>query len=537
MKPTDHITFKDLRPGAALRESLSRKFEAVVIIDAETKLAMPAHENACLLIGCIQNVEQLGSFLLETENFNCPILLLLPHGFDLSAPLHQNPLIDILELPTTNRTLQQRITFLLGIHQIVAQQQCQKLSIHRQLDLLYSRDALTGLFNRKHFNTILVEKMRDRSSANHDICLLVLNIDYFNSINRSLGFEFGDAILNQLGARLTETSRKEDVCFRYSGEEFVILHDCTGLATAQREANRLSRACTREPFRQGEKSRHISLSGGLVSMHTHKPCDHEEFICMMETALFVAKAEGRNRICTYTSPIEPGKAGDNSMAILRENLHRILEKTRRSAIDSLKLLTRDIAGPEYNNHIEHLSHYTTLLAEELGLPDAHRQTFQNSITLYNSLRFLLHHDLLNSPTQFTDAEKKIVADLPAKLEQLTDMFDYFTEEKRVLLCHGERYDGQGYPMGLSGDEIPLGSRIFTLANALAAMSSPRPFRPQLPANKILNELIQEAGGQFDPGLVHSSLIALEKSNAFGLDSDFYGQIRSKLYNSFPELRQ
>lgn len=535
------ITLDDLKDGSPLRKSLCKQFEGVAVSDPGTLLSGASLAASNLVLGPIGSSEDLSLFLQGVEGVSCPILLLIPENVALSVLLPKELLIDIQELPTNLKNLQQRIAFLSRVGQMIRQQHRQRISIDRQLDLLYTRDGLTGLYNRRHLNTLLADKFRNhmtpdkQMTTDKDFCLLILNIDYFNAINKGLGFEFGDAILNELAARLTERSRKNDICFRFSGEDFVILLEDTDLETGHREAERLRKECTEAPFCRGEKSRNLTLSGGLVSLRHHRPANHEEFICMMETALFVAKAEGRNRIASFAGQLKPEETGENSMTILRENLHRILEKTRRSAINSLRLLTRNVAGSEYENHIDQLTHFVNILGQEFGLSDGHLQTFQNAVTLYDSLRFLLHHDLLNKPAHLTEWEKRAMNDLPIKMEQLTEMFDYFSEEKSVLLSHGERYDGSGYPMGLRGDEIPLSSRIFTLANALAAMSSPRPFRPQLPPTKILEELVAEAGHQFDPKLVFKSLNALEKHGTFGLRPEFYQQLRKKFHSQFPHL--
>ena len=70
-----------------------------------------------------------------------------------------------------------------------------------------------------------------------------------------------------------------------------------------------------------------------------------------------------------------------------------------------------------------------------------------------------------------------------------------------ILYHHERWDGTGYPEGLSGEMIPLTSRILTVADAFAAMTSARPYREALEEDKVLEQLKQEAGKQFDPNLV------------------------------------
>jgi HD-GYP domain-containing protein (c-di-GMP phosphodiesterase class II) len=79
--------------------------------------------------------------------------------------------------------------------------------------------------------------------------------------------------------------------------------------------------------------------------------------------------------------------------------------------------------------------------------------------------------------------------------------DEFSEIAETILCHHERYDGKGYPKGLSGEAIPLSSRIITLADAFDAMMSDRAYRKALTQDKAIQELRLNAGHQFDPNLV------------------------------------
>ena len=228
------------------------------------------------------------------------------------------------------------------------------------------------------------------------------------------------------------------------------------------------------------------------------------------------------------------KSNQNSLDFLKENLNRILDKTRTSAIASLQLLAKNIAGPEHQNHITKVSLFVSMLGKQLGLSEQHTQTFQNSITLYNSFRFILHNDLLSKPEKLTNEEHKTIEDLPYKLNEITDIFDYFAEERNILLSHNERYDGTGYPLGLKGDEISLGARIFNLVDSLAAMSSERPYRKTLNPHEILKELTKEAGKQFDPFLVLQILEVIKKNNLFNLDADCIDRAKEELINIFQE---
>lgn len=481
-------------------------------------------------------------FLLEHPSLpaSTPVLFLCT-GESFPALFRQyqdNRLLDYLFCPTFLDAFLHRLAFLGQVQKISADYHANATTLSRQLDTLATRDGLTGLFNRRQLTTNLATLMATAQTTGKDLSLLLFNIDFFNKVNKVSGQQFGDFILNEMSARLTSTTREVDTsCYRFSGEDFVVLMPGTPLAEACNMAEKIRKSCSGKPFTFGRKIQHITVSLGVVSLQDHKPVSHDDFITMAETALFVAKAQGRNRLQIFNPTPCPGEISPRrSLAFLKETMYRIMENTRNSAVASVQLLAKNVAGPDHQLHATTVSHYITLLGKQLGLPDQHIETFQNAITIYNSFRSLLHNDLVSKPGQLTPTERKTIEDLPFKLAELTDMFDYFSHERNVLLCYGERFDGSGHPRGLMGDEIPLGARIFNIIDAVAAMNSERPYRRRLTPEEIIGELKKEAGKQFDPFLVLQVLMVIEKNHLLNLDGHVFERARHDLLNTFPELK-
>ena len=467
-----------------------------------------------------------------------PILQLVTE--DKKSFTHADPgtnrLVDCLAIPASLEIFRQRIQFLCQVQKISAEHHASSAILDKQLHALATRDPLTGLFNRRHLTASLGEMMAAAERDGADLAILLFNIDFFNKVNKSAGLRFGDFILNELAARLTVATREADTCYRFSGEDFVVVMPGADLEEAGRLADKISRACSGKPYIYDKMKQPITISSGIASLREHRPKSYDDFISMAETALFMAKAHGRNRIYAYN----PGNAKEElspkkSLSFLKETLGHIMEKTKISVIDSLQLLARNVAGPEHLTHIAAVSQYVTLLGKQLGLPSQHIRTFQNAIALSNSFRSLLHNDLLGKPGKLSHQERKTLGDLPFKLTELTNIFDYFANERSVLLCHGEKFDGSGYPQGLKGEEIPLGARIFSIVDSLAAMNADRPYRRRLAAEEIIEELTREAGRQFDPFLVVQLLTVIEKNSLFDLDPAVVHQARQKVLATLPEL--
>ena len=473
-------------------------------------------------VGCLVEEHNLN----ELPDFLHPIPL--PTSQDQLAGIIK-PLLKIRSLYRSIESQQAEIEQLqnkLDQHQVSMKQ-------HREfLNVLASRDGLTGLFNRRHFNKVLLEEFQQCIQTDTDLSLLIFDIDYFYELNKAVGNSFGDFVLNDFAARLTTAVQPEGTCFRFSGEIFTVILPNKNHTEATILGESICRQLKDKPFARGKDTRNVTISGGLVSLQAHQPTDPDEFVTMAERALFRAKSEGRDRLVSYhTEAMHKSAATAPDVTFLKETLSRILDKTRSSAIDSLQLLAKDLAGDKNRSHIENVRNYVELLGQYMRLPEPIIQTFKNAITLHTSIRFLLHNELINKNEPFSLDDRKIMDDFPYKLAEIADLFDYFSNERTILLHHGERYDGSGYPEGLQGEEIPLGARIFNIMDALAAMSSDRPHRRKLEPPEIIDELTQGAGTQFDPRLVIQTLELIRSHGLFAIENHSIDQAIATIKNS------
>ncbi len=538
MTDNRYLTVSDLVPGQRLKELVLPLCASALYLSQGLVPSQEELRKASLILitGATDEIQPL--FEHSSLPPSTPILFLSAEAFVPPFFQHYRDkfLLDFMSVPVPLEVFLHKINFLCRMQKICVEHHANSTTFNRQLDALATRDGLTGLYNRRHLTTGLMQVMENAKISGEDLSLLLLNIDFFSTVNKTSGLQYGDFILNDMAARLTTSSRKIDSCYRFSGEEFVVLMPGAGLDEAKKTTEKIRKACSEKPFTRGPTTHSITISMGLASMQTHNPANHDDFINMAETALFMAKAQGRNRLHIFSplncpSQLSPRK----SMAFLKDSLQRIMERTKNSAIASVQLLAKNVAGPDHLAHATSVTRYITLLGQQLGLPGQHIETFHNTITLCNSFRSLLHNDLICKPTQLSHKERKIIDDLPLKLTELTNMFDYFSDEREVLMCQGEHYDGTGHPHGLKGDEIPLGARIFTIIDALAAMNAKRPYRPQLTPEEIILELSREAGKQFDPFLVAQLLTVIEKNHLLHLDHAVLEHARRDLFNTFPEL--
>ena len=158
-------------------------------------------------------------------------------------------------------------------------------------------DQLTGLHNRRYMESHLATLAEQASTRGKPLALMILDIDYFKSINDNFGHDAGDDVLREFAVRVRKSIRGIDLACRYGGEEFVIVMPETDLHVASLVAERLRRSIAGETFSidKGAKRIEVTISIGL-SMLDRKGEPVADVLKRADTALYRAKHDGRNRV-------------------------------------------------------------------------------------------------------------------------------------------------------------------------------------------------------------------------------------------------
>ncbi len=157
-------------------------------------------------------------------------------------------------------------------------------------------DALTGLHNRRYMETHISSLTEQAASRGKPLTVLVLDIDYFKSINDAYGHDAGDEVLREFALRIRKSIRGIDLACRYGGEEFVVIMPETGLGVATMVAERLRRRIASEPFsiRQADRTIDVTISVGIAALGGAD--DAASILKRADQALYRAKRDGRNRV-------------------------------------------------------------------------------------------------------------------------------------------------------------------------------------------------------------------------------------------------
>ena len=158
-------------------------------------------------------------------------------------------------------------------------------------------DALTGLHNRRYMETHLGALTEQAAQRGKPLAVLILDIDFFKSINDGHGHDAGDDVLREFAVRIRKSIRNIDLACRFGGEEFVIVMPETDIAVAGMVAERIRRKIASEPFaiQQGEKQLNVTLSIGIAALGAAGD-NAAAMLKRADQALYRAKRDGRNRV-------------------------------------------------------------------------------------------------------------------------------------------------------------------------------------------------------------------------------------------------
>jgi diguanylate cyclase (GGDEF)-like protein len=175
----------------------------------------------------------------------------------------------------------------------------ERLSVlNRELEEISITDALTKVYNRRYFNERLRQELKRVSRYSPPVSLLMIDIDLFKKVNDTWGHQAGDAVLSGVAGLIKGRLRETDLIARYGGEEFCLLATGTDQAGAQVLAERVRALVQNTVFEHGGNTIAVTVSIGLSTWEPSLGEIPEEFIRRADTALYRAKEQGRNRVCT-----------------------------------------------------------------------------------------------------------------------------------------------------------------------------------------------------------------------------------------------
>ena len=202
-------------------------------------------------------------------------------------------------------------------------------------------------------------------------------------------------------------------------------------------------------------------------------------------------------------------------------LRRALEQLEHSYDVTLEALgdALDLKDSETEGHSKRVTAYTIALARAMGLKPAEIKIIARGAFLHDIGKMAIPDEILRKPGKLTPEEKAVMREHCARGYHILRKIPFLAGAAEIVFSHQEHYLGGGYPKGLRGDEIPIGARIFAVADTLDAITSDRPYRKATSFNDAREEIRRCSGTQFDPAVVEVFLT---------ISSDLWKELRAEI---------
>lgn len=321
-------------------------------------------------------------------------------------------------------------------------------------------DVLTGLYNRRYYE---MEIKRLDTEKDLPISVVMVDVNGLKMINDAFGHQLGDQILQKAAETIKGICRTQDVLARWGGDEFVILLPNTTYEEAEETVDRIKEVCS-------------GLSVGMVHVSLSLGWD--------------------TKGSTDTDLAETLKNAEDDMY-----RHKIIqnEGLRGSLINTI-IKTLYEKNPREEKHSERVGEVAGKIGAAIGLSETEVCKLKLIGHLHDIGKIAIEDGILNKTGLLTEKEQEEIRRHPDVGYRILSATGEMLDLADCVLAHHERWDGKGYPRGISGETIPMEARIIALADSYDAMSSERPYRKALDEDVILYEIRKNAGYQFDPDI-------------------------------------
>ncbi|GIW19108.1 MAG: hypothetical protein KatS3mg064_2265 [Tepidiforma sp.] len=369
----------------------------------------------------------------------------------------------------------------------------EQAAVYRQL--AYT-DALTGCPNRRFIDEFLADAVFQARKLERPLSVAYLDIDNFKLLNDFVGHEEGDRVLQRVVRALSAHIEPPAQFGRFGGDEFVVVLPGLGEERARRLMEKVRRAIGQIEVVNGARvTLPTRISVGVAALREGQ--SPRDLVAEAEDAMYLDKAVTPGMV---TAAMERALTRDE--ALLKAGNVKALRNLVK-AIDRRDSYTRF--------HSDHATQLAIRLGSDLGLGEEMMQALAIGGPIHDLGKIVVPDEILRKPGPLTIEERRAMEEHPVMGAAITAAVTDLDSVVNLVRHHHERFDGEGYPGRLKGPEVPLATRLFSIADAYSAMTTDRPYRKGLTLEMAAEEILRGRGTQFDPELAEAFVRMIERS--------------------------
>jgi len=263
-----------------LPDSSSMQLVEQIRIRCDTPVILVTGENACHLAaeairkGATDYIVKMGDYLF-------------------TIPLVVEKNLAVAKIKRENEEL--RLEVELALAQ-VKEKNAQLEASLKKVEEMAATDALTGLYNRRHFGVALDQSFAEAQRYDKDLSCVMIDLDAYKQLNDGYGHQVGDQLLMLAGKVMTANKRVMDIAARYGGDEFVLLLPHASGEEAHAVAQRIREDYLKASAALLKREKGVTMSIGIGSLKANRPAHADQLVALADAALYLAKDAGRNRI-------------------------------------------------------------------------------------------------------------------------------------------------------------------------------------------------------------------------------------------------
>jgi diguanylate cyclase (GGDEF)-like protein len=382
-------------------------------------------------------------------------------------------------------------------------------------------DAQTGLLNLHAFRE---EAQRVISGADDDadkLSFVVAGIDNFREFNEKVGEATGTQLISAVGALVEGALPAASVLARSGNEEFVALVPATRASTVQTMQTLLAELAAE----LGSLPQAIGVSVG-VSTYPWDGENPEALIDAAHQAMFLAKSSGGNRVCVFEHGKGEALPKSASADLASEPVAPVVPPppplpaqpaaSQLAGLQAALIESEDLANaltawaaevdsknPYANDRSKKVAELAIVLARAMGMSERDATAVKLAALAHNLGRSTIPDEVLNRSGKYTDAERRLLEEAPAKSADMLDGVVSLVPVQEWVRHHQERWDGSGHPNHLQGEQIPLGAQIVGICDVFQTLLTPRSYRPAMEKEQAREIILRGAEKVWNPEVANT----------------------------------